>query len=125
MTLSSLAPMPSIRDVVQVLSRRDGVDAVIVLGRDGLTIDAAAGNGLDPDGLAALVPSVAAACNRLGSAAARGEFSAGVVEYSQGIAIFSVVTPDALLAVFVRAGTNVGSLLYELKRHRSAIAELL
>ena len=125
MWLSSLAPMPSIRDVVQVLSRREGVDGVIVLGRDGLTIDSASADGLDADGLAALVPSVAAACNRLGAAASRGDFAAGVVEYSEGLAIVSVLTPEALLAVFVRPQTNVGPLLYELRRHRSAIAGLL
>jgi hypothetical protein len=27
--------------------------------------------------------------------------------------------------VFIQRGTNVGSLLYELQRHRAAIAELL
>lgn len=98
---------------------------MIVLGRDGLTIDSATGNGLDSDGLAALVPSVAAACNRLGSAAARGEFAAGVVEYSGGMAIVSVLTSEALLALFIRPEINVGPLLYELRRHRSAIAGLL
>jgi len=33
--------------------------------------------------------------------------------------------PESLLAIFVKGGTNVGSLLYELQRHRAAIAELL
>jgi predicted regulator of Ras-like GTPase activity (Roadblock/LC7/MglB family) len=117
--------MPTIRDVVQTLGKREGVDAVIVLGRDGLTIDSYGADGLDPDGLAALVPSVVAACNRLGTAAERGGFGMGVVEYQQGLALVSEVTPETLLAVFIQRGTNVGSLLYELQRHRAAIAELL
>src|SRR5579872_3541540 len=111
--------MPTIRDVVQVLGRRDGVDAVIVLGRDGLTIDALARNGLDTDGLSALIPSVAAACNRLGNAAARGEFSSGVVEFGRGMIVLSVLTPEVLLAVVVAGGVNVGALLFELQRHRA------
>ncbi len=122
---SSLAPMPTIRDVVQSLSRRDGVDAVIVLGRDGLPIDSAATDGLDTEGLAALVPSVMAACNRLGGAASRGEFASGVVEFSQGLIVVTVLTTEAMLALFVRPDVNVGSLLYELRRHQSAIAGLL
>lgn len=117
--------MPTIRDVVQALGRREGVDAVIVLGRDGLTIDAYGADGLDPDGLAALVPSVVAACNRLGAAAERGGFGMGVVEYQQGLALVAEITPETLLTVFIKGGTNVGSLLYELQRHRAAIAELL
>ncbi len=117
--------MPSIRDVVQALSRREGVDAVIVLGRDGLTIDAAARDGLDTDGLAALIPSVAAACNRLGTASSRGEFTNGVVEYGRGMMIVSVLTADVILAIVVAAGVNAGAVLFELHRHRAAIAGLL
>lgn len=121
----SLARMPSIRDVVQGLSQRDGVDAVIVLGRDGLTIDSHSKNGLDVDGLAALIPSVVASCGRLGAAGGRGEFGTGVVEYAGGLALVAVISAESLLAVFVQPGTNVGSLLYELRRHRAAIAGLL
>ena len=77
--------MPTIRDVVQTLSNREGVDAVVLLSRDGLTIDAQASNGVDPDGLAALVPGVVAACTRLGSAAERGGFGTSVLEFEQGI----------------------------------------
>jgi len=117
--------MPTIRDVVQALSGREGVDAIIVLGRDGLTIDARARDGLDTDGLAALVPSVAAACNRLGHAAARGEFSNGIVEFGRGMIVVSSLTPDVLLALFVAPGVNAGALLFELQRHRSSIAGLL
>lgn len=117
--------MPTIRDVVRALATRDGVDAVIVLGRDGLTIDASARDGIDTDGLAALVPAVVAACGRLGSAASRGEFTFGAMEYGSGTALVASLTPDTLLAVFVKANVGVGSLLYELHRHRSAIAGLL
>lgn len=117
--------MPSIRDVVRALALRDGVDAVIVLGRDGLTIDSTTKDGVDADGLAALVPSVVAACGRLGHAAHCGEFGMGAVEYAGGLAVICSLTSEVLLAVFVRANVNIGSLLYELHRHRSAIAALL
>jgi predicted regulator of Ras-like GTPase activity (Roadblock/LC7/MglB family) len=117
--------MPSIRDVVRALAQREGVDGVIVLGRDGLTIDATTRDGLDPDGLAALVPSVVAACTQLGQAASRGEFGLSAVEYAGGLALISSLTSEALLAVFVQPGVNIGPLLYEVHRHRSAIATLL
>jgi predicted regulator of Ras-like GTPase activity (Roadblock/LC7/MglB family) len=120
-----LARMPTIRDVVQALATRDGVEAVIVLGRDGLPIDAQAGNGLDTEGLAALVPSVVSACQRLGDAADRGGFGVGLVEYAQGMALVAGLTPDTLLAMVFKADTNIGSHLFELHRHRAAIAELL
>jgi len=117
--------MPNIRDVVQALSRRPGVDAVIVLGEDGLPIDSHMEDGLDAEGVAALVPSVVAACKRLGDSAGRGHFDAGVVEFASGLLLVSTITSDSLVGILIAPGTNVGALLYEIKRHRSAIASLL
>lgn len=117
--------MPTIRDVLRALSTRDGVDAVIVLSRDGLTIDADVADGLDPDGLAALVPSVITACTQLGDASERGGFGMGLIECDEGMMLLAEISDDALLAMFFAPGTNVGSHLYEVQRHRPAIADLL
>ena len=117
--------MPTIRDVVQALGEREGVEAVILLGRDGLPIDSHTANGLDTDGLAALVPSLVAACEQLGDAADRGGFGTGLVEYAHGMALITELTDDTLLAVLFAPDTNVGHHLFELRRHREAIAALL
>ena len=117
--------MATIRDVVQALARRGGVDAVVVVGRDGLPIDARATDGVDAENVAALLPSVINGLGQLGQAGGRGEFGTGVLEFASGIAVVSVLNADALLVVLVRPSTNVGPLLYDLRRHRSAIAGLL
>src|SRR6185312_8544669 len=110
--------MATIRDVVEALARRGGVDAVVVVGRDGLPIDARAANGVDAENVAALLPSVINGLAQLGEAGGRGQFGSG-------LAVVSVLNADALLIVLVRPSTNVGALLYDLRRHRSAIAGLL
>lgn len=117
--------MATIRDVVQVLGQRDGVDTIVVLGRDGLPIDSFTRNQTDVEGVAALVPSLVNACNALGSSAARGEFHACVSEYAGGLVVIAVITHEAIIAVFSRPEANVGNLLFELRRYRSAIAGLL
>ena len=117
--------MATSRDVVQTLGQHDGVETVVVLGRDGLTIDSFVKNGSDADNVAALVPSLIDACAKLGVAGTRGDFNAGVMEYGNGFVVVSVVTPDALIAIVVQPETNVGGLLYELRQYRAAIADLL
>src|SRR5712691_226782 len=117
--------MATIRDVVEALSRRAGVDAVVVVGRDGLPIDSRTGNGVDAENIAALVPSVVHGVAQLGAAGGRGEFGTGVLEFGGGMAVVAVLNADALLVVLVQPSTNVGALLYDLRRHRSAIAGLL
>ncbi len=48
-----------------------------------------------------------------------------MLEFGGGLAVVSVLSADALLIVLVQPSTNVGPLLYDLRRHRSAIAGLL
>jgi predicted regulator of Ras-like GTPase activity (Roadblock/LC7/MglB family) len=117
--------MPTIRELVQALARRDGVDAVVVVGRDGLPIDAVSNNGLDPEGVAALLPTTIRSMSELGSAGERGEFATGVLEFGSGLAVIAVLHAEAMLVILVRPDTNVGTLLFDLRRHRSAIAGLL
>src|SRR5438093_6107201 len=114
--------MATIREVVEAFSRRPGVDAVVVVGRDGLPIDSHAKNGVDPENVAALLPSVINGMTQLGEAARRGEFGTGVLEFGAGLAVVSVLNAEAVLVVLVQPSTNVGGLLYDLRRHRSAIA---
>src|SRR5436309_2191165 len=77
--------MATIRDVVDALSRRAGVDAVVVVGRDGLPIDSRTGNGVDAENVAALVPAVINGMAQLGQAGGRGEFGTGVLEFGSGL----------------------------------------
>lgn len=117
--------MASIRDVVDALSRRSGVDAVVIVGPDGLPIAARTTNGVDSESVAALLPSAIKAMTQLGEAGARGDFGTAVLEFGRGLAVVAVLSADAVLVVLVQPATNVGGLLFDLRRHRSAIADLL
>lgn len=117
--------MPNIRDVVEALQRREGVDAVLVVGRDGLPIDSRTRDGVDGESIAALLPGVVRGVTELGAAAGRGEFAAGVLEFGGGLAVVAVLHADAVMVVLVQPQTNVGGLLFDLQRHRAALAGLL
>jgi predicted regulator of Ras-like GTPase activity (Roadblock/LC7/MglB family) len=117
--------MPTIRELVAAIAQREGVEAAIVLGRDGLLIDGRAGAGLDAERLAALVPAVAAAAEELSADARRGSLITAVLEYEHGLALVCSLTADAHLLVLVHPTANVGSLLFELRRHRGSIAAIV
>ena len=117
--------MATIRDVVDALGRRDGVEAVIILGNDGLPISSSVTNGGDPEVLAALVPNIVQATEQLGQHAARGAMTTTVIEYQSGLALVASLSSETKLLILVRPRTNVGPLLYDLARHRAEIAGLL
>jgi len=117
--------MPNIREIVQALGSREGVDGVILLGHDGLTIDSVVGGEFDTDSVSALIPSVIDGCNQLGAESRRSSFMTGIIEYEGGLAIMAQLTSETLIAILVQPNVNAGSLLYDLRRHRVAMAELL
>jgi predicted regulator of Ras-like GTPase activity (Roadblock/LC7/MglB family) len=117
--------MPTIRDVVQALARREGVDAVVVLGNDGLPIDSVGVAAVDPEVVAAHLPAVLQACDELGRHGGRGALATGVLEFDTGYAVVANLSHDAKLLVLLRPGASLGPLLYDLNRHRAQIAGLL
>src|SRR2546430_6086669 len=106
--------MATIREVVEALSRRSGVDAVVVVGRDGLPIDSRTANGVDAESVAALLPSVINGMAQLGQAGGRGDFGAGVLEVGARLAPGSVLHPHALLVGLVQPAPNLGPLPHRL-----------
>jgi predicted regulator of Ras-like GTPase activity (Roadblock/LC7/MglB family) len=117
--------VPTLRDLVVTLRRRDGVDAAVVLGHDGLVIDGDADASVDVERIAAHMPGVVAAANGFGTAAARGPLVTAVLEHADGLALVAVLSADALLVVVVRAEADVAALLYDLRRSRTQLAALV
>lgn len=117
--------MASIRDLVGAIRQREGVEAAVILGRDGLLIDSQVVPGLDAEDLAARIPSIIGPADDLGAAAGRGALSTAVLEHERGLAVVSVLSADAVLFVLVRPEANVGQLLHELRRNREQIAALV
>src|SRR5579872_360292 len=79
--------MPSIRDLIAAIRQREGVDAAIVLGRDGLLIESQLNAGLDADAIAAGIPAIIGPADDLGVTTGRGEMLTAVLEYRTGLAI--------------------------------------
>lgn len=117
--------MPTIRDLTAAIRQRPGIEAVVVLGRDGLLIDSqSATGGFDAEGLAARVPGIVAAADDIGTATDKGEMRIALVEHEHGYAVVSSVGDDALLCVLTTPAADLGSLLYDVRRHRDSIARL-
>ena len=117
--------MPGLRDVVQHLVERDGVEAVVVVSGDGLPIDHATRSGLDAEALAAMIPALAQTAGQVGAAADGGNLSNAVFEFGGRLLVLTALNEGNNLLVLTDSNTNIGTLLYDLRKHRPAIADLL
>lgn len=116
--------MPTIRDLTVAIRQRAGIEAVVVLGRDGLLIDSQGSMNLDAEGLAARVPGIVASADEIGLTTGRGAMRIALIEQENGYAIVSSVGDDALLCVLTSKTADLASLLYDVRRHRESIARL-
>lgn len=117
--------MASIRDLVEAIRRREGVEAAVVLGHDGLLIDSRSAPGLSAEDIAARIPPIVGPADELGQALGRGALVTTVLEHEGGLALVSVLSPEAILFVLLRPAANVGQLLFELRRNREQLAALV
>jgi uncharacterized protein len=117
--------LASIRDLVAAIRQREGVEAAVVLGRDGLLIDGQTVPGLSADDIAARIPPIIGPADDLGTALGRRELLTAVLEHRGGVAIISAMSADVFLFVLVTPQANIGQLLFELRRNRDHIAALV
>jgi predicted regulator of Ras-like GTPase activity (Roadblock/LC7/MglB family) len=103
----------------------EGVEQVLLLGRDGLAIRSVGSNGLDTETVAAVVPPLLASADMLGDAAERGHARTLVTEYGPGVAIVAPLSDELLLAVLVRPDVGFAPLLATLRRDRDRLATLV
>jgi predicted regulator of Ras-like GTPase activity (Roadblock/LC7/MglB family) len=117
--------MPGLREVVQHLVQRDGVDAVLVVSADGLAIDHATKSGVDADAIAAMLPALTQCAAQVGQVASGGRLTHAVIEYGNRQLVLSALGDDVHLAILTSPDVNIGNLLYDLRQHQPALATLI
>jgi predicted regulator of Ras-like GTPase activity (Roadblock/LC7/MglB family) len=114
-----------LHSLVDGLAARPEVTGVAVISGEGLLIDQALGPTTDGEALAALATTLIRHANELGGAAAQGPLGTAVLEFGAGPVIVTGLADGAALVLQARPEVDLGELLYLVRRHRGAIADLL
>jgi predicted regulator of Ras-like GTPase activity (Roadblock/LC7/MglB family) len=80
---------------------------------------------VDPEAVAALAATFANGARRLGEAAECNELTGTVVEYGDQLAVLRPLGSEGHLFVLAPRETNIGTLLYDLRRDAPTLATLL
>jgi predicted regulator of Ras-like GTPase activity (Roadblock/LC7/MglB family) len=107
------------------LRNHDGVEHVLVLGRDGLLIQHLGDADLDIETVTAMVPAIAASGSSLGLAAERGEMATAVIEFEHGVGLVLPLSNELLLTLLLRGNTGFAPLLRVLRQERNRLATLI
>jgi len=114
-----------LRQIVDNLAGRPEVAGVAVVSGDGLVIEQRFPPGTDAEALAALATTLARSATELGSTSTLGGFSAAVFEFAGGPVVISALGDGVALLVLARPDTDLGELLFTLRRERGSLAAQL
>jgi predicted regulator of Ras-like GTPase activity (Roadblock/LC7/MglB family) len=117
--------MQPLRSVLAALADRPDVTAAMVVSDDGLVVEASLPAGLDPDELAALATSAGRAIAALGAASQFGDPVQTVVDCTLGVLVLQRLPSRATLLVLADGAAEIGTLLYDVRRHAPALVSLL
>jgi predicted regulator of Ras-like GTPase activity (Roadblock/LC7/MglB family) len=117
--------MPTLRELTEAIQRRHGVQAVVILGADGLLIETHDTTQNHAEALAARVPAVAMAASQLGDAAGIGKAGMAVLEFDRGYGVVLRLSDQVLLFVSAAADVSLAELLFDLRQYRSSMAALV
>lgn len=114
-----------LRSVLQALAERPEVAGVAVVSDEGLVVESVLPAGVDREAIAALGATALRSLVGLGHAAGVGTPAEVVVDAPGGALVLQRLTgSSASLVVLAAESGDLGTLLYELRRHAPALASL-
>ncbi len=117
--------MPTLRELTEAIQHRPGVEAVVIVGADGLVIETHDTAQSHAEAIAARVPGIATSASQLGTAATRGEATMAVIEFDRGYGVVMRLSDQAMLFVSANTDVSLSELLFDLRQHRSSMAALV
>jgi predicted regulator of Ras-like GTPase activity (Roadblock/LC7/MglB family) len=117
--------MTGLADVVRTMAERPDVAGAVLVSADGLPIQHAGRRGFEADAVAAMAATAARHVAALSEAVELGTVDTLVLECAGGLLTLARLGSGDWLLVLPADGADLGLLLYDLRRHRPALASLL
>jgi predicted regulator of Ras-like GTPase activity (Roadblock/LC7/MglB family) len=112
----------SLRTTLDQWPSRESIQAAAVVSEDGLLIHDAFDEAVDREAIAALAVTLRRTGRQLGVAANHGPLGSMVVEFEDGCAVLAGLDQDHTLVLLARPDRDLGPLLFDVRRERTALS---
>jgi predicted regulator of Ras-like GTPase activity (Roadblock/LC7/MglB family) len=118
--------MSELKKLLSDFVRVEGVNAAVVISRDGFVIEGETnGSGLDNEAVGAVVSVGIGSSEVMANELQVGELAQTMFECAKGVVVVTFLGANALLALVSDASANIGNLRYQVKRRAPAIEAAL
>jgi predicted regulator of Ras-like GTPase activity (Roadblock/LC7/MglB family) len=114
--------MASLKHQLNDFLKIDGINGVVLVGRDGFVIEGIANDGRDVETVGAVISTGLGTSEMVGKELNVGALTQSMVEYDNGILLLGTVGKDALLCVVCDANANLGNARLQLKKRTPELA---
>lgn len=109
--------MANLKELLKDLVRVEGINAAVIVGRDGFVIDGVVEAGsLDIEAVGAVVSTGIGSSEVMGRELNVGRMSQSLIEYEKGVITVCLLGKDAILAVVADLQANLGNIRYQVKK---------
>ena len=118
--------MSKLKKHLEELAKVDGINSVIVVGRDGFVIDGVSNDAdLDAEAVGAVVSTGIGSSEVMGRELNVGAMTQAMLEYEDGIVVTTFLGEDAIFAVVADLKANLGMIRYQVKKYVPDIIKAL
>ncbi len=117
--------MSVLRQVLSELVKTEGINAAVVVGRDGFVLDGISNrSALDTEAVGAIISTGIGSAEVMGGELKVGTMTQSMFEYSDGVIVLSLAG-EAILAVVADPKANLGMVRFQVKKRSPEIAKAM
>lgn len=118
--------MQKLKQHLSSLVAIEGINAAVVVSRDGFVVDGIVSNGaLDTEAVGAVVSAGIGSAEVMGNELGAGDLTQTLFEYKGGVIAVSFLGNAAILAIVADLKANLGNIRYQVKKHTPEIEKSL
>jgi uncharacterized protein len=118
--------MANLKSQLSDFAKVDGINAAVVVGRDGFVIEGISNDGkLDVEAIGAVISTGLGSSEAMGRELSVGGLTQSMIEYDNGVLVMSACGKDALLCLVCRPGANLGNVRLQMRKRSPELASAL
>ncbi len=118
--------MANLKSQLSDLVKVEGINAAVVVGRDGFVIEGISNDGkLDVETVGAVISTGLGSSEVMGKELGVGALSQSLIEFDNGVLVMGTIGKDALLCLVCSTGANLGNVRLQMKKRSPELTAAL
>jgi uncharacterized protein len=118
--------MANLKNQLSDFVKVEGINAAVVVGRDGFVIEGISNDGkLDIETVGAVISTGLGSSEVIGRELSVGPLTQSMIEYDHGVIVLGTLGKDSLLCLVCQSGANLGNVRLQMKKRTPELASSL